>query len=399
MQDKLHYYLITITLFAVISDTMLQPFYPIFFKEVFHITNPNYVGIYLAAMIMVVMLAFPFWARLAKGISTLTLLIYTQLIAGFLSILCYFSTSAEAFWLISLTMVMFKASYLLVYPYMMSLEDSSRHSHIVGILTVIVHFGAIGGASAGGFFLGLIEPKKIFLLMSMSDFLQMIICFYIRKKQSSQSIADAEKASEKKDLPLLDENKNIPSRILIYPLAIVMLVFYFSAQITRPFFSIYWETVSGLNSSLIAGFAYAIPAWAALLALWQNRYLSDNNPLLRIAPCLLLGLCGLLIQSGEQTAMIIIGRCLYGWALFQVTVKLDMELYNLSTPERYATDFSKIYMFQSLGSLLASLCAGLLVSTISNLAASLLVASAGWVITLVLFTILHKQKEALATPL
>jgi hypothetical protein len=59
----------------------------------------------------------------------------------------------------------------------------------------------------------------------------------------------------------------------------------------------------------------------------------------------------------------LIGRFLYGWALFQSMVRLDSLLFRLSTPETYSVDFSKINLFQGLGVLFASSTAGSLVSS------------------------------------
>jgi len=92
------------------------------------------------------MLAFPLWAAAAKHIPMLRLLIYTQFAAGVLSILCYESDSLPDFWFVSLLMQVFKGSYLLIYPFVMSLEHKDRHGGTIGLLSVIVHLGAIAGA-------------------------------------------------------------------------------------------------------------------------------------------------------------------------------------------------------------------------------------------------------------
>ena len=61
--------LILMTAAAVISDAVLMPFYPQFFAERFAITDSTYVGNYISRVCIVVMLAFPVWARLAKNIN------------------------------------------------------------------------------------------------------------------------------------------------------------------------------------------------------------------------------------------------------------------------------------------------------------------------------------------
>ena len=382
MDEKLKYYLIAITLFSVLCDTMLQPFYPRFFSEAFGVNEPEIVGGYMAAMTAVVMLTFPVWARLAKKTGTLNLLIITQLAAGVFSILTYTSEEQWVFWLLSLSMVMFKASYLLVYPYIMSLEVKSKHSQTIGILSVIVHFGTIGGAVIGGYFLNITDPRTIFLVMSVGDFTQTLVCFYIRHQQKEKPYV---KGNEE------EAGQGISNRYVL-KLALIMLAFYFSAQLTRPFFTEHWEALSGLESPLLAGLAYAIPALIALVALWLNRMLAVEHVLVRLVPSLMLGSAGLMMQGTEHILAVIIGRCLYGWALFQATVRLDVLLYEVSTPEHYAKDFSHIYMFQSIGSLLASFSAGTLVSA-THLASPLYLGAFGFVITIGLINLWMIQEK------
>src|SRR5690606_8380720 len=120
-------FLVGLTAVAVVSDTMLIPFYPRFFDVAFGIGDPRHVGYYLAAVCLTVMLGFPAWAHVARRIDTLRLLVYTQLAAGVLSVVCAWAPSLAVFWLVSLAMVAFKASYLLIYPLIMSREPPRRH--------------------------------------------------------------------------------------------------------------------------------------------------------------------------------------------------------------------------------------------------------------------------------
>ncbi|MFW6346672.1 MAG: MFS transporter, partial [Halomonas sp.] len=115
-------WLVAVTAVAVVSDAMLLPFYPQFFAERFGVGDPSHVGAYLAMSCLVVMLALPLWARLARRVGTLRLLIGTQVLAGCLSLTCAVVTSLPWFWGLSLAMLVAKASYLLVYPYLMHFE-------------------------------------------------------------------------------------------------------------------------------------------------------------------------------------------------------------------------------------------------------------------------------------
>ena len=86
-----------------------------------------------------------------------------------LGIYCAQTESLVGFWLASQLMLVFKASYLLIYPYVMRLEESDQHLHIVGLFSVLMHFGAIGGALLGGAILEILQAQDVYYLMAASD--------------------------------------------------------------------------------------------------------------------------------------------------------------------------------------------------------------------------------------
>ena len=135
---------------------------------------------------------------------------------------------------------------------------------------------------------------------------------------------------------------------------------------------------------------YAIPGFVALMALWINtkRKQSDNQ-FGAIIPILVLGILGLLLQGIPDTTTIIVGRIIYGWAIFQGVVKFDVLLFELSTPDSYAMDYSKVHFFQNLGVLLSSFSVGLLVEY-NGLQIPFIIALGGFVITLLLYYFIFK---------
>jgi len=375
MNPPLKFFLVAMIVVSVISDSMLIPFYPQFFAAAFSITSPQHVGLYLSASCFAVMLAFPLWAAAAKHVPVLRLLIYTQFAAGVLSILCYESGSLPDFWFVSLLMMVFKASYLLIYPFVMSLEHKDKHGGTIGLLSVIVHLGAIAGAGIGGFALDLFEPRLVFLLMSVGDFLQMLVCAFLLGKDKT-----AHPAQQHPSEPATTGN-------LVYRLGLIMLLFYFSVYLIRPFFSRYWESISAWNGGIVTGLVFAIPGAIALLALCINKSMRSSKH--GIVSAFLLGMFGLLLQASGQQAIVLLGRCLFGWALFQATVRLDLLLFEVSTPASYAADFSKIYFFQSLGALIASYTAGSLVAA-QGLQIPFIAGALGLALTAFLYALLFK---------
>ena len=171
--------LIMMTALAVITDNLIIPFYPQYFAERFDNPPEQHVGLYLAVVSLVVMSVFPLWARLAKRVHPVRILISAQLMAGSLTAACYFIDSLPLFWVVSLLMVVFKGSYLLMYPYVMSLQQQDNHTRTIGTLSVVVHFGAILGAALGGLILQIMNIGDVFLVMAAGDFIQMAICMHL----------------------------------------------------------------------------------------------------------------------------------------------------------------------------------------------------------------------------
>jgi DHA1 family multidrug resistance protein-like MFS transporter len=373
--------LIGMTAVAVVSDSMLLPFYPQFFSGRFGIESPLHVGLYLAAACLTVMLSLPAWARLAKRIDPLVLLIYTQIVAGVLCVTCYVLTNVMTFWAVSMGMLVFKASYLLIYPYVMRLERRDRHASTIGVLSVVVHFGGILGALLGGLALDYGEARDIFLVMAVSDVIQVAVCLFLVAKGAHRPAIDTVDETPAPEAPTAGSGA--------IRLGLVMLVFYFSAFLIRPFFVLHWESVSGLVDASVSALVFAIPGAVALLALVLNARIRrrGGRPGERLVTLLMLGIAGLLLQASPLVPVMLTGRVLFGWALFQITVRLEVMIFELGTPASYASDYSKVHIFQNLGVLGASFAAGSMVSAF-GLASPFFLAALGFLTTALLFTLL-----------
>lgn len=408
--------LILLTIISVIADTMLLPFYPQFFQQAFQQSSPEHVGYYIAACCFTVMCAFPLWARVAKNIHELHLWVYTQIIAGALGIACYFSTSLVEFWLLSQTMLVFKASYLLIYPFVMRLEDKNKHLGMVGLFSVLMHFGGISGALLGGFVLQYFDPRDIYLIMAASDGLQVMVCLYlilrfsIAFKPETIEPNEANKAFKTEPENTRDDNSDLYESDLtntktdealhhhcikdfVFKLGIITALFYFSAFLIRPFFTLYWQSITSitaLSNDIATGVIYSLPGLIAVIGLWLNHKAQSNTSTVKLSSfqiivnAMLLGTVGLLIQGSEQAWLVILGRCIYGWAMFQATVRLEVMLFEISTADRYATDFSKMHFMQNLGVIAASFSVGSIVAHTSY-SWTFYIASLGFMATLAIF--------------
>ncbi|CAD6552998.1 hypothetical protein LMG27952_05360 [Paraburkholderia hiiakae] len=374
---KLRSTIILMMTFAVISDAILIPFYPQFFAARYGVTSPVHAGAYVAFISIVVMLTLPLWARIAKRLDAMHLLVYTQCAAGVLSLASYFAPTVALFWVLSLAMFMCKSSYLLMYPYMMRLEAKESHAYTIGVLSVVVHFGAIAGAVAGGFVMQFWDAHHCIFAMAAGDFVQMAICLsLIRTHGIARRCRFAGGDEEALAKP------SLRARMPILRLALLMLAFDFCVYLIRPFMASYWQAVTHAPGELVPGLVFAIPGIVALVALRLNKQLSEQGKRVpdHMLANLLLCTAGTLLQGVEAPLWIVMGRVMFGWALFQIVVKLDVTMFALSTPASYAADYSFINFFQNLGVLLASFAAGAIVDE-AGLRAPFFVASAGLVFT------------------
>jgi predicted MFS family arabinose efflux permease len=341
-----------------VSDYLLHPFYPLFFESRFGIHDPREVGIYFSAVCATVMVAFPLWALVSRRISELRILVCTQLIAGVLAVSCCYITSYTLFWVASLSIIVFKGSYLLVYPYLLRITPKQHHTDTIGLLSVIIHFGSVLGAVLGGVVIDFANPAYIYLAMAAGDFIQAGMSLYLLKRGDAALAVSSQPANPERPAVSL-----IPKGMVL-KLGIITLLLYLSDFIIRPFFVRYWESVFAYNSSIVSGCVYAIPAVVAMLALWMNRKRRKSESAYHgIVPALLLALAGLLLQGYPAAALVVLGRCIYGWAFFQSAVRFDALLFHVSAPESYAIEYSKIHFFQNLGVLTASFSAGVLVNS------------------------------------
>jgi predicted MFS family arabinose efflux permease len=369
------------TAIAVISDSMLHPFYPQYLAEVYGVTSAGTVGIYIASCSLTVLATFPLWAKLSRRIAVIPLLVVTQLATCALSLVCSRLTWLPAFWAVSLLMMIGKASYLLIYPYVMSLQPKDQHLGTISLLALVVYFGNVLAAVLAGSIFEWLAPGDLFVAMAIGDVLQIGLCVWMLR---SGALASA-------PAPAREERTSLPGGFLLR-LGAVMLILYFSAYLPDPFFSSFWELRAQTSSRFLSGLVFALPALAALVALGYDKLRRDaGGAYAGIIPATVVGMCALWLQASGLPYLLIAGRFLFGWALFQAMVRLDLLLFRHSHPDTYAVDFSKVNLFQGLGVLVASLTAGTLVSGL-GLRAPFVVAACGFLAGVSLYAWLFRRE-------
>jgi predicted MFS family arabinose efflux permease len=379
------------TAVAVVSDSLLHPFYPQYFAEVLQVTDPRQVGVYVAACSLTVLASFPLWARLSARMSPICVLLITQVCTGLLALACSVVRTLPWFWALSLGMMVFKASYLLIYPYVMSRESKERHLSTISLLAFVVYFGNILSALLSGAVFELLCPRSLFTVMALGDALQSLLCLWLLAlDRAPLAHAEASTLSAAPGAPRVA--RAVPLRF-VSRLGLVMLVMYFSAYFSEPFFSSYWEGLSGADGRIATGLVYALPGMAALAGLIANQRRTQESDAGHsgVLPAVGLAMLGLALEASGLGALVLAGRLLSGWGLFQAMVRLDSLLFRSSTPESYSLDFSKANAFQGLGVLFASLGAGALVSACGP-RMTFLVAAGGFALGLTLYCTLFRDE-------
>lgn len=382
--------IIIMSALGMMSDTVLIGFYPQFFDMRYGNTDQVHTGMYVAAISIAVMCTLPIWVRVAKRFEPMSLIGFTQCIAGLLCLSAIWAETLTQYWVLTMLMFMFKSSYLLMFPYLMRIVNSDEHSRTIALLSVVVHISGILAAASGGYILQHLGASAALVLMAAGDFGQMAITLWLNRTGKIIKINKQEdiNAQDIKDTAaIVADDATAPAPVAtrrgfshltkgILTLSLIMFVFDFSAYLIRPFFSEYWIYATAHKDQTLAGLIFAIPGLAAVVALIVKHRLSatatQRNE--NLSWNLLLSLVGLYLQSIPSDIAIVIGRCMYGWGLFQVAVKLEVSLFSISRKEDYAHHFSITNFFQNLGVLISSWCAGYIVSLISHQAVFLIAA-------------------------
>ena len=394
--------IIIMSALGMMSDTVLIGFYPQFFDMRYGSTDQVHTGMYVAAISIAVMCTLPAWVRVARRFEPMSLIGFTQCIAGLLCLSAIWAETLAQYWVLTMLMFMFKSSYLLMFPYLMRIVSSEEHSRTIALLSVAVHISGILAAGSGGYILQHLGASVALVVMAAGDFGQMGITLWLNltsriikvnssKRKGESTVQDSAGLQVDKITPLStvasgsDQHRAMQTSSKkgfshltkgVLTLSLIMFVFDFSAYLIRPFFAEYWVYTTAHKDQTLAGLIFAIPGLAAVVALIVKHRLSEKATRRNenLSWNLLLSLVGLYLQSVPSDIAIVIGRCMYGWGLFQVAVKLEVSLFSISRKEDYAHHFSITNFFQNLGVLISSWCAGYIVSLISHQAAFLIAA-------------------------
>ncbi|WP_051526499.1 MFS transporter [Alkanindiges illinoisensis] len=340
----------------VFTETVLSPFYPQFFQQVFGRTDLALTGNYVATCRLTVLLAAPLWGLLARRIDAIKLLIIGQSMAAILTACLSLATNLTVFFTLTIALLLFKSSYFLFYSALIALQGKAQQAQTVGQVQLVVHLALIASTLASAWVLSFEHPLQLFLLVAVLDVVQVMLCVMVLRQRKTLKPVQLQ-ATE----PVLEKPQGWPfTTIMGYGL--LVLAFSMATNAVRPYLTAYSMNVMQLDR-LQSAWLYLLPSLMALCAypLLKSKWLHQHSFEQRYAVLLGLLVMSLLGQAlASHISLLFLARMLFGLSLLLAQTQLELYLFQNAahSPHWY---FSLASTTQHAGQLLAPLAAALVV--------------------------------------
>lgn len=339
--------LLLIAFLAIFAESLLAPYYPMYFAQVFDLHDADSVGWYIGCCRLVFIAAYPLWAIISKRYALGNILVCTQGMAGLICIACAYAASYRLFFMLSLGMIFFKASYLLIYPHLIK-NSRSRYKEI-GMLGIVLHAGMICSTLAGSSWMEKFPVQYIFLFIAALDFLQMLFSYYLLRPDPTAEITGHVKSGSE--------------RVSLYPLlriGILTLFLYLLATTLRPFYTEFILAQTRYSHSILeAGCLFILPSVSVIIfysVFRKDDFSRSNRMMLLIACCFSVSVY---VQQFETPFILTCFiRIVYGFLLFYLCVYLDLLFFESVGSTHIAVWYAFIHSIQNVAYLAAPLYAG-----------------------------------------
>lgn len=370
----------------VFTETVLSPFYPQFFQQVFGRTDLALTGNYVATCRLTVLLAAPLWGLLSRRIDAIKLLVIGQSIAALLTACLSLASDLIIFFVLTIALLLFKSSYFLFYSALIELQGKSQQAKTVGQVQLVVHLALIASTLASAWVLSFEHPLQLFLLVAVLDVIQVGLCVMVLRQrkipESGQSLAPKSSFDQTQDLQsglpvepqqaiaptITHEPRPASSLVQGWPVTtiigygLLVLAFSMATNAVRPYLTAYSMKVMQLDR-LQSAWLYLLPSLMALCAypLLKSKWLHQHSFGQRYAVLLGLLVLSLLGQAlASHISLLFLSRMLFGLSLLLAQAQLELYLFQNAahSPHWY---FSLASTTQHAGQLLAPLAAALVV--------------------------------------
>ncbi|MBW7474901.1 MFS transporter [Paenibacillus oenotherae] len=420
---------------GLFSEVLLSPYYPQFFAKVFGVEGIAFTGIYLFICRLTAVICSPLWGMLTKRFEAKRLLFVGQLGTAACTALMAAAETAGQFIAVTVILILFKSSYILIYPMIIELTGQDKRAGAAGIFHAVYHAAVILSTLAGAHMLKMDNPLTLFYYAAALDTIQLGVCVWALKhlgrsnsskaqnqrdgsglgqdqerdqgQDSGQGQAQAEaaagvqvggaelagtgkqaaaSASSRTGSRLAAVLKNSMESwngtvLLIGALFFTMMI---ACNMIRPYFTPYMEGEYGLDT-VRGGWLFLVPNAMAVLALPLIRRWCVAEHLTKVYGLgMALMAVGLLLQAADSLPLLIAGRAAFGLCMALTMAALDIMLFNQSEGGQMHAHFGIIVAFQNLGELASPLMATSLVQQ-GGLAAPFIGAAIISAVNLVLF--------------
>ncbi len=362
---------------GLFTEVLLAPFYPQFFRKVFGVEDLSYTGYYIFICRLTVVAISPLWGLFARWIEVKWLLYCGQAGAAIMTALMATANSAEQFLGFTVGLLLFKSSYLLVYPLIIQLAEEEKRPTIAGTYQAVFHGAIVSATVAGAWMVNQQAPLSVFYGIALVDLFQLGLCFFALRGVSTRKAGTT--PSKQPEKAVGDHWK------FILAMGIVVFTFQLANQSIRPYFTQYVTAAEPFGVSLFtSSFLFLIPSVMAVTALPYIRKVGKPQHL----PLLYgFGLTLLIISLYSQgfannLPILVISRLVYGFFFAVTQAALELQLFGSSSQKRLHFNYSLAIAFANAGHLAAPLFASWLVESYS-LATPLLAAGTICVLNLV----------------
>ncbi|WP_281890743.1 MFS transporter [Paenibacillus sp. YYML68] len=361
---------------GLFTEVLLSPYYPQFFRLVFAVDSYLFTGWYLFACRLTVALCSPLWGWLAKRFEPRRLLLLGQAGTALATASLAMAQSAEQFLVLTVLLLIFKSSYMLIYPILMELSGEQQRAGAAALFHAVHHSAVLLAAAAGAHMLQLAEPLKLFYAAAAADVVQLLLCIAVfggalgfsrarrqgGSEQKAEADGDGRARGDAVSLAAPLQRRLRPSWTLGW-LGATFLVVTLANQVVRPFFTPYTEQMYGVTTGQ-AGLLFLLPNAMALVLLPFVQRISRSDRISALYTCGIAAMAvGLLVQASSTSLLgLIAGRVLYGLFLAVTMVVLDLVLFQNKQGGDAAFRFSVVVSFQTAGELVAPLLASWLLS-------------------------------------
>ncbi|MFD2672401.1 MFS transporter [Marinicrinis sediminis] len=387
------YTLLSCLFLGLFTEVLLAPYYPQFFSQVFGLEGYAFIGLYLFVCRLVVVMFSPIWGWLSRYVEAKQLLLIGQAgTAWFTFMLASAENETQFLWL-TVALLLFKSSYMLIYPLIIEQSGASQMSHAAAKFHAVYHLAVVMSTLAGAWMMELNNPLQLFYWAAVVDVLQLVLCLFVFKKvllqRPGKKVTEETASSTHPDSQIKAMGKR-SHFIFMCVLGGLFFTITILNNVIRPFFTTYIQDAFSLSIQM-SGLLFLLPSILAIASMpFIRKFCVPAHVHSVYGIGLIVMVIGLFLQAIPHVGWMLLGRLMYGAFLAMTMAALDMYLFQRFQGRRLSFYFSMIVSFQTAGELVSPLLASVLVEQV-HAVAPLVAASLIGVLNFLIFLTFRRE--------